>query len=210
MFPLISGVGELLEAKRVLREAQTELKRNKVPFDEKMPVGVMIEVPSAVAVADLLAPHVDFFSIGTNDLIQYSLGIDRSNEHVAYLYEPLHPAVLRFIKHTVDAGHEAGIQVAICGEMAGEPLYLPVLLGLELDSLSMNPQSVPRVKNLIRRSSMRESRRLVDRILRLGTAIEINRLLKRTMLKNFPEEFRVFDPNAVPAGGPLTVQKQHA
>ena len=195
MFPLVSGVKELREAKRVLREVREELTRERLPFDEHMPVGVMIEVPSAVAVADLLAKEVDFFSIGTNDLIQYSLAIDRANEHVAYLYEPLHPGVLRLIRQTVDAGHRAKIQVSICGEMAGEPLYVPVLLGLELDCLSMNPLSVPRVKNLISRSKMTDCRRFVRKALRLSTAGEINELLQNTVLKKFPEEFSVFDPN---------------
>ncbi len=201
MFPMVSGLGELMEAKRVLREAQEELQRERLPFDEYMPLGVMIEVPSAVAVADLLAREVDFFSIGTNDLIQYSLGIDRANENVAYLYEPLHPAVLRFIKQTADVGHKANVQVAICGEMAGEPLYVPILLGLKLDTLSMNPQAVPRVKNLICRSLMKECTRFVNKVLRLGTAQEINQLLEKVAVKYFPEEFKVFNPsNLIPPG----------
>jgi len=194
MFPLISGVGELLEAKQVLKEVQEELSLKRIPFDEKMPVGVMIEVPSAVAVADLLAKEVDFFSIGTNDLIQYSIGIDRANEHVAYLYEPLHPGVLRFIRQTVDAGRRAKIKVGICGEMAGEALYIPILLGLQLHSLSMNPQAVPRVKNLISLCRMKECRHLVERILGMNTAREIHDLLEKMMFENFPEEFRFFDP----------------
>lgn len=197
MFPLVSGVGELLEAKQVLNEVREELTLRRIPFDESMPLGVMIEVPSAVAVADMLAREVDFFSIGTNDLIQYSIGIDRANEHVAYLFEPMHPAVLRFIRQTVEAGHKAGIQVALCGEMAGESLYVPIMLGLKLDSLSMNPQSVPRVKNLISRSSLEECRRLVSKALKLTTAGEIQQLLERTMMKDFPEEFRVFNPNSL-------------
>jgi phosphoenolpyruvate-protein phosphotransferase (PTS system enzyme I) len=198
MFPLVSGVGELLNAKKILREVQEELTRSRVPFDGKMPVGVMIEVPSAVAVADMLAKEVDFFSIGTNDLIQYSIGIDRVNEHVAYLYEPLHPAVLRFIRHTVAVGRRAKIQVSLCGEMAGESLYTPILLGLQLESLSMNPQAIPRVKNLICRSRMDDCRRFVARVLRLRTADEIGRRLHTMMLEKFPEELRVFNPEVMP------------
>jgi phosphoenolpyruvate-protein phosphotransferase (PTS system enzyme I) len=116
---------------------------------------------------------------------------------VAYLYEPLHPGVLRLIKQAVDAGHKANIQVSICGEMAGESLYVPILLGLELDCLSMNPQSVPRVKNLISRSKMKDCRRLVRKALRLSTAKEINEILQATVLRRFPEEFRVFDPISI-------------
>ncbi|HOV86773.1 MAG TPA: phosphoenolpyruvate--protein phosphotransferase [Syntrophobacteraceae bacterium] len=197
MFPLISGVAELLEARGVLREVREELRRERIAYDEDMPVGVMIEVPSAVAVSDLLAREVDFFSIGTNDLIQYSIGIDRANEHVAYLYEPLHPGVLRLIKMAVEAGHRAGIPVSLCGEMAGESFYVPILLGLQLDCLSMNPQSVPRVKNLISRSLLKDCRRFVKRILESSTAKEINELLQEMMLKNFPEEYRLFDPRAL-------------
>ncbi|MBP8646075.1 MAG: phosphoenolpyruvate--protein phosphotransferase [Syntrophobacteraceae bacterium] len=197
MFPLISGVAELLEARAILDEVRSDLRRERIPFDEAMPVGIMIEVPSAVAVADLLAGKVDFFSIGTNDLIQYSIGIDRRNEHVAYLYEPLHPGVLRLVRMAVEAGHKAGIPVSLCGEMAGESIYVPILLGLQLDCLSMNPQSVPRVKNLISRSRMKDCRRFVKRILRSSTAKEIGDLLQEMMLKNFPEEYRLFDPRAL-------------
>jgi phosphotransferase system enzyme I (PtsI) len=198
MFPLVSGMGELFEAKRILREVQSELSSKRIPFDEKLQVGVMIEVPAAVAIADMLAAEVDFFSIGTNDLIQYSIGIDRANEHVAYLFEPLHPAVLRLMKQTVDAGHKAGIPVSLCGEMAGEPLYVPILLGLNIDSLSMNPQSLPRVKNLIRRSSMKSCCRFARKVLNLRTANEIQHSLKQMVMKNFPQEFRVFAPNSLP------------
>ncbi len=194
LFPLVSGVRELQQAKAVLKEAKEELTRRRIPFYEDMPLGIMIEVPSAVTVADLLAREVDFFSIGTNDLIQYSLAIDRVNEHVAYLYEPLHPAVLRLIKQTVSAGHSAGIPVGMCGEMAGEPFYIPILLGLKLDSLSMNPQAIPRVKNLICRSQYKENHRLVNKLLKLSTAQEINSLLQKVLLKKYPEEFRMIDP----------------
>ncbi len=195
MLPLVSGMGELLQAKSVLKEVQEELSRQRIAFDENTPFGVMIEVPSAVAVADMLASEVDFFSIGTNDLIQYAIGIDRSNEHVAYLYEPLHPGVLRFIRQTADSAHKAGIPVALCGEMAGEPMYVPILLGLKIDSLSMNPQSLPRVKNLVRRASMKECRRFANKVLRMRTAKEITESVKKMVMKRFPEEFRVFEPN---------------
>jgi len=195
MLPLISGVGEVFQAKRIFKEAQSELSRKRIPFDQNIPFGVMIEVPSAIAVADMLAEELDFFSIGTNDLIQYTIGIDRSNEHVAYLYEPLHPGVLRFIKQAVDAGHAAGIPVALCGEMAGEPMYVPILLGLKIDSFSMNPASLPRVKNLIRRSSMKECCRFANKVLRMRTAQEVNKALRKLVMRKFPEEFRVFEPN---------------
>jgi phosphoenolpyruvate-protein phosphotransferase (PTS system enzyme I) len=198
MFPLVSGVGELLSAKKILHEVQEELTRSRIPFDTKMPIGVMIEVPSAVAVADMLAREVDFFSIGTNDLIQYSIGIDRVNEHVAYLYQPLHPAVLRFIRHTVAVGRRAKIQVSLCGEMAGESLYTPILLGLQLETLSMNPQAIPRVKNLICRSRLDDCRRFVARVLRLRTADEIGGRLHSMMREKFPEELRVFNPEVLP------------
>jgi phosphoenolpyruvate-protein phosphotransferase (PTS system enzyme I) len=197
MFPLISGMGELRAAQAILREVQDDLRRKSIPFDESMPVGIMMEIPSAVAVADLLAREVDFFSIGTNDLIQYTLAIDRVNEHVAYMYDPLDPAVLRFIKHIVDAGHKAGIPVSVCGEMAGEPLYIPVLLGYQLDSLSMNAMAVPRVKNLIRRSNVAECRDFLEQALSLGTAQEIGVLLQTLVLEKFPEEFRFFNPGAL-------------
>lgn len=197
MFPLISGIAELRAAQLVLREVQADLHRKRIAFDPAMPVGIMMEIPSAVAVADLLAREVDFFSIGTNDLIQYTLAIDRVNEHVAYLYDPLDPAVLRFIKTIVDAGHKAGIPVSICGEMAGEPLYIPLLLGFQLDSLSMNPQAVPRVKNLIRRSRASECKEFLHRALGMATAREIGEVLQALVLDRFPEEFRFFDPSAL-------------
>lgn len=173
MFPMISGVDELRKARALLDEAMEELDREGIEYDRSLEVGIMIEVPSAALVADLLAVEVDFFSIGTNDLIQYALAIDRVNEHVAYLYQPLHPAVLRLIKQVVDAGHRAGIRVGMCGEMAGEPLYAMVLLGMGLDELSMNAYSIPRVKKVIRGANMKVARELVKELLVLPTAEDI-------------------------------------
>lgn len=158
----------------------------------------MIEVPSAVAVADLLAREVDFFSIGTNDLIQYALAIDRVNEYVAHLYEPLHPAILRMIKQAADAGHRADIPVSLCGEMAGEPLYIPILLGLELDSLSMNALAVPRVKKIIRNANLEESKVYLEEVLQLPTASQVNAYLCDLAWRRFREDFELFENELMP------------
>ena len=150
MFPLVSGITELLEAKEMLLRCMDELAGEGVAFDTKLPVGVMIEVPSAAICADLLAPHVDFFSIGTNDLIQYTVAVDRVNPHVASLYKPTHPGVIRLIKKTVDAGRECGIWTGVCGEMAGDIRLTPLLLGLGIEELSVSPQVLPKVGQVIR------------------------------------------------------------
>lgn len=189
IFPMISGVHEILRAKEILEEVKSELKIMRVPFDTDIEIGIMIEIPSAVTIADILAKEVDFFSIGTNDLIQYSLAIDRVNEHVSYLYEPLHPAVLRGIRHVVDCGHNAGIKVGMCGEMAGEPLYVPILLGLGLDELSMNALSVLEVKKIIRSVTYKESKEFLDTIMEFTTASEIRSFVKKEMIKRFPTDF---------------------
>jgi phosphotransferase system enzyme I (PtsI) len=192
MFPMISGVGELRAAKTVLEEVKQSLIHESIEFDENLQVGIMIEVPSAVAVADLLAREVDFFSIGTNDLVQYALAIDRVNENVAHLYEPLHPAILRMIKQAADAGRQAGISVSLCGELAGEPLYVPILLGFELDSLSMNPLAVPRVKKIIRTASLEESKVFLNKVLNFTTAGQINDYLCNLAWRRFREDFELF------------------
>jgi len=193
MFPMISGLGELRAAKTVLEEVKQSLIQESIEFDKDLQVGIMIEVPSAVAVADLLAREVDFFSIGTNDLVQYALAIDRANENVAHLYEPLHPAILRMIKQAADAGRQAGIQVSLCGELAGEPLYIPILLGFGLDSLSMNPLAVPRVKKIIRNASIEESKDYLNEVLQFTTAGEINDYLCKLAWRRFREDFELFE-----------------
>jgi len=182
MFPLISGVEEFRMARTVLTEAMDELRAEGVPFKADIPVGLMIEVPSAAAVADLLAREADFFSIGTNDLIQYTLAIDRSNESVSYLYRPMHPAIIRTIKFTVDAGRAAGIPVAMCGEMASDPLIVPILLGLGISELSMDPVYVPSVKAAIRSLTAVEAREIVDEILKLSTAMDVEAFARARIL----------------------------
>ena len=193
MFPMISGVGELRAAKMVLEEVKQSLTQESIEFDKDLQVGIMIEVPSAVAVADLLAREVDFFSIGTNDLVQYALAIDRANENVAHLYEPLHPAILRMIKQAADAGRQAGIPVSLCGELAGEPLYVPILLGFGLDSLSMNPLAVPRVKKIIRNASIEEAKDYLNEVLQFTTAGQINDYLCKLAWRRFREDFELFE-----------------
>ncbi len=188
MFPMISGVGELREAMAVVEEVRGELRRRRIPYDKEMPIGIMIEIPSAAIVADLLAREAGFFSIGTNDLIQYSLAIDRVNEHVSYLYEPLHPAILRLIRRVVEAGHDAGIPVSMCGEMAGEPFYSYALLGLGLDELSMNAAAIPRVKRILRKSVAYEAKEFTGSLLLHATAAEIGRALRKKVEDLFPDE----------------------
>lgn len=189
LIPMVSGIEEIREAKRILAELKEDLVREGIPAGLDLPVGVMIEVPSAVVIANDLAREADFFSIGTNDLIQYALAIDRINERVSYLYEPLHPAVLRLIGQVAEAGHRAGIPVAMCGEMAGDPLYTLILLGFGLDELSMNPLAIPRVKRIIRASTQKEARRLLKRILSFSSAAEIRSHVEDYMHKRFPEAF---------------------
>jgi phosphoenolpyruvate-protein phosphotransferase (PTS system enzyme I) len=189
MFPLISGIQEVTAAHRILEEIKGELLREGHDFNPDIPVGLMIEVPSAVMLADLLAKEADFFSIGTNDLIQYALAIDRGNKYVANMYQPLHPAVLRMIKQVVDAGHAGGITVAVCGEMAGDPLYTPVLLGLGVDELSMNALAIPVVKRIVRHASMEEAQDFARQALQHSTVEEVNAYVTGVMAKRFPEVF---------------------
>jgi phosphotransferase system enzyme I (PtsI) len=156
MYPMISGVGEVRRAKALLEECRAELRAAGVPFDEKMEVGAMIEIPSAAICADLVAREVDFLSIGTNDLVQYTIAVDRLNERIAYLYEPTHPAIIRLIRMVAEAGRAAGIWVGVCGEMAGEVALTPLLLGLGVDELSTGTALVPRVKRAVQSLHSRE------------------------------------------------------
>lgn len=190
LFPMISSVEEIREAKKMLEEARQELLTQGVKIASEMEIGAMIEVPAAVEIADKLAQEVDFFSIGTNDLIQYSLAIDRANERLTYLYEPLHPAVLRLIKRVVDVAHEANIRVAMCGEMAGDPLCALILLGMKLDELSMNHLAIPRIKRIIRESSVKESKILLEKALTFSTASEVRAYVQDYMTGRFPGEFQ--------------------
>ena len=190
MFPMVSGIEEIQEAKRIFFEVKDDLAAKGIPMGDDIEIGVMIEVPSAVIIADELAKEVDFFSIGTNDLIQYALAIDRINERVTYLYEPLHPAVLRLIKQVIDVGHDAGVRVAMCGEMAGEPAYIMILLGLEIDELSMNPLAIPRVKKIIQESTLKESKALLEKVMTFSSAAAIREFVGNYMRERFPEDFQ--------------------
>ena len=195
LFPMISGMQEVYQIKDIMAEVKEELKAKGQAFDPAMEIGIMIEIPSAVVIADLLAKEVDFFSIGTNDLIQYLLAIDRVNEHVSYLYKPLHPAVLRNIKRIIDAAHTEGIKVNMCGEMAGEPFYTPILLGFGIDELSMNALSLLKVKKIIRSTYYRECQELANAILEFSTAKQIEDYLHKELCSRFPEELKEFKFN---------------
>jgi phosphotransferase system enzyme I (PtsI) len=173
MFPMISGIEELLRAKEILDKTKQDLRKKGMPFDEDIKVGIMVEVPSAAIIADLLAKEADFFSIGTNDLIQYAIGIDRGNEYVNYLYAPLHPAVLRLIQYTIDAAHATGIPVSMCGEMAGRTIYTPILLGMGIDQLSANAFAIPHIKEMARKIDLNHCRKIVKKLLAMKTADEI-------------------------------------
>jgi phosphotransferase system enzyme I (PtsI) len=188
MFPLISGMSELREARSELEACRTELGRAGMPIGPRFPVGIMVETPSAVQISDRLAQEADFFSVGTNDLIQYSLAIDRQNREVAYLYKPLHLSVLRMIRTTVAAAKGANIPVAICGEMGGDPVYALVLVALGFDELSMTAGQIPAVKQIIRRSSRTEAAALLESAMNLTTAEEIERYIRTEMERRFTME----------------------
>ncbi len=187
MFPMVSSVGEVLQANAHLAEAKGELAAAGIAFDRDIEAGVMIEVPAAALAAEAISRHVDFFSIGTNDLIQYTLAVDRGNEQVAYLYEPTHPSVLKLIRMTVEAAHANGIWVGLCGEMAADPLMTPLLLGLGLDELSVTPRAVPLVKDAVRNLDFGQAKDLVIEALACVDAGEVLEKCRRLIRETAPE-----------------------
>jgi phosphotransferase system enzyme I (PtsI) len=184
MFPMISGIEELEQALALLDEARAECKKNGQPFAENMQVGAMVEIPSAAMTADILAERADFFSLGTNDLIQYSMAVDRGNEKVNYLGDPCHPAVLRLLKRTIDAAHEKGIKVAMCGELAGDPSATAILLGLGLDEFSMTSSSIPLIKQIIRSCTLESCKMLTEQALAGRSIAEVRASVKAWMANN--------------------------
>ncbi|RJG26030.1 phosphoenolpyruvate--protein phosphotransferase [Paenibacillus thiaminolyticus] len=179
MIPMISSVEEIIAAKAVLEEAKAELRDEGLPFDEKLPVGIMVEVPAAALIADRLAEEVDFFSIGTNDLVQYTLAVDRMNEQIAHMYDPFHPAVLRLIRHTIEAAQARGIGISVCGEMAGDTRAVPLWIAMGVTKLSMSSRFIPRVKAAIHRATRTGSEQLAERIFAARSKAEIDELVER-------------------------------
>ena len=187
MLPMVTTLEELRHAKHIIREVKAELDETGVEYDRNIPLGIMVEVPSAALVTDVLAREVDFFSIGTNDLVQYCLAVDRVNERVAHLYQPTHPSILRLIKAVIEAGGRQAIDVSICGEMCSEPVYTILLLGLGLRSFSVSPIAIPMVKRIIRKVNMREAALVAERCLNHETAQESQEFLEGTVSNMLPE-----------------------
>lgn len=188
MFPMISSLSELIEVKELLKETKQELLRERHAVDKHIPIGCMIEVPSAAIIADLLAKECDFLSIGTNDLVQYALAVDRTNNALSDLYTPAHPSVLRLIKLIVNEANHQGIPVSVCGEVAADPRFAPLLLGLGVHELSVAPRYMPIVKNAIRHTSIVAASKLAEQVLKLSSSVEIEELLTREYRQNVPED----------------------
>jgi phosphotransferase system enzyme I (PtsI) len=190
LYPMVSDVTEIIQANELLQEAKDILKQKKIHFDENIKIGAMIETPAAAICIDHILEKVDFISIGTNDLVQYILAIDRVNENIAHLYQPFHPSVLRSLKQIFVAAQKANKKVSICGELGGDPMATMLLLGLgNLDNLSMEPHSIPKVKKLIRLIRLEEARQMVDHVLNLSSVEEISRFIANEMRTRFPEDF---------------------
>ena len=188
LFPMISTYFEIREANRMLDEAAESLEKDGLPYNRDIEIGAMIEVPSAVIMADVIADNVDYFSIGTNDLIQYSLAIDRGNEQVAHLFQPLDPAIIRMLKHVADVAREKNKKIFMCGEMAGTPHHIPLLLGLGMDELSMNPQTIPDIKRVIRSLKVEDTRSFLKEVLKQTTARDTFELIKDAYGSIFSEQ----------------------
>jgi phosphotransferase system enzyme I (PtsI) len=178
LFPMISSYEELMQAKELLNEAARSLEKENIPCNPALEVGILIEIPSVVIMADVMAKEVDFFSIGTNDLIQYSFAIDRGNRHVAHLYQPMHPAIIRMLKQVCDVASDRGIKVVLCGEMAGEPIHTPLLMGLGVDEMSVNPQFIPTIKRMVRDLKLQDARQFVKTVLSATTTGEITEMVQ--------------------------------
>lgn len=189
MFPMVASLEEIRRAKLLLNEAKKELIAQKIPFDDHLEVGIMIEIPSAALKADALAKECNFFSIGSNDLTQYTLAVDRTNERVAKLYDHMHPAVLKLIKETVDAGHRHNIWVGVCGEFAADPLGIVTLVGLGIDELSMTPASVPLAKEIIRTLDTTKAQAIAQKVIEFNTPLEVTRYLQKEINEKFPKIF---------------------
>ena len=187
LFPMISTLEELLQALEFFKNAQRDLDREGIPYNRHMDIGMMIEVPSAALIADQLAPHVDFFSLGTNDLVQYALAVDRANTDISHLYQPCHPAIIRLLRSVLQAAWSHGKWVSICGEMAGDPILVPLVLGLGIHELSMSPVAIGLVKRLIRRVRMHDAEYLVQRALSCGTGAEVSLLCEKLVKKIAPD-----------------------
>lgn len=187
MYPMISCVQEVLDANALLHECMKDLRKRKIPFNENIQIGTMIEVPSAALIADLLAPHVSFFSLGTNDLIQYTMAVDRGNENVAHLYKPTHIAILRLIDHVVKVSHQFGLWTCVCGQMASDPFLVPLLVGLGVDELSVSPSQVPMVKDVIRKLYYSDSVDLAQLSLSSTSAEHVKQLCHDMIRKIAPE-----------------------
>lgn len=195
MYPMIATLAELREANQILQDVKQELDREGIPYHPQIEVGIMIEIPAAAIISDQLAKEADFFSIGTNDLIQYTMAVDRMNEKVSYLYQPFNPALLRLIQTVIHAAHREGKWVGMCGEMAGNKLAIPILLGMGLDEFSMSASSILPIRSLLQKLKKSELEQWVDHVLQMGTAEEIRRFVESETVKIDPDFVDIFRGN---------------
>jgi len=209
MFPMIATLEELLRAKLILNEAKAELRQKGIPFDEQVPLGIMVEIPSAALLASRLAQECSFFSIGSNDLTQYTLAVDRGNERVARLYDHFHPAVLQLIKRTVDAAHESEISVGLCGEFASDPLGIIILVGMGIDELSMVPGMIPQAISVVRALDRGKAREIAEKVVTLTTPLEVTKFLRREIDRKLPELASLLFRNGKADNAGLLYETEH-